>query len=176
MAMLACRNRALDNGIERPEMFASRFFLFVHFICLTRICCCTAHPAFSKAAEYFGYRIRETTLDTKTWRADVSAMKRAINSNTAVVRRFSFVILALNAIQIIASAPSFPHGMIDDLDAVSDLALKFTKVCSAQTLHAVFVHFLLGSKCFSTLCTRSPCTSTPALAASMCSTCIEWAN
>ena len=44
------------------------------------------------------------------YRADVKAMRRAITKNTCL---------------LIGSAPEYPHGLIDDLEAISELAVKY---------------------------------------------------
>ncbi len=66
----------------------------------------TAHAAFEKAAQYFGMRIRKIPVD-KTLRADLQAAQKALNRNTVV---------------IVGSAPSFPHGVIDPITELSELA------------------------------------------------------
>jgi len=66
----------------------------------------SAHVAFDKAAHYFGYRqIRVPVGDD--YRADVGAMARAMTRRTAVV---------------VGSAPGFPHGVIDPIPELSDMA------------------------------------------------------
>ena len=44
------------------------------------------------------------------YRANVKAMARAITKNTCL---------------LIGSAPEYPHGLIDDLEAISNLAVKY---------------------------------------------------
>jgi len=66
----------------------------------------TAHAAFDKAAQYFNIKIIHTPLDAD-YRADVEAVKQAITENTIV---------------IVGSAPNFPHGIIDPIAALSELA------------------------------------------------------
>jgi glutamate/tyrosine decarboxylase-like PLP-dependent enzyme len=68
----------------------------------------TAHPAFDKAAQYFKIKQVKVPL-TKDMVADVNAVRKAINRNTIV---------------IVGSAPSFPHGLIDPIKEMSDLALQ----------------------------------------------------
>lgn len=68
----------------------------------------TAHAAFDKAAQYFN--IKQIKIPVKDdYTADVEATAKAITANT---------------IAIIGSAPSFPHGAMDDIAALSNLALK----------------------------------------------------
>ena len=66
----------------------------------------TAHAAFDKAAQYFKIKLRKVPVDS-SFRADLNAVKKAINSNTVVV---------------IGSAPAFPHGVVDPIEEMSELA------------------------------------------------------
>ena len=66
----------------------------------------SAHPAFDKAGHYFGIKVIRTPVGPD-YRADVRAMKKAINKNT---------------IALVGSAPSFPHGLIDPIPEMSALA------------------------------------------------------
>jgi glutamate/tyrosine decarboxylase-like PLP-dependent enzyme len=59
----------------------------------------TAHPAFYKAAQYFGLTpIRIPVMED--YRADISALEGALTKNT---------------ILLVGSAPSFPHGVVDPI-------------------------------------------------------------
>jgi len=66
----------------------------------------SAHAAFDKAAQYFGMKLVKVPV-AEDFRADVKATRRAITRNTAV---------------IVGSAPCFPHGAIDPIDELSELA------------------------------------------------------
>jgi sphinganine-1-phosphate aldolase len=66
----------------------------------------TAHAAFEKAAAYFKIKLKRISVDAN-YRADVVAARKAITRNTVV---------------IVGSAPSFPHGMIDPIEELSELA------------------------------------------------------
>ncbi|MDD2923043.1 MAG: aminotransferase class V-fold PLP-dependent enzyme, partial [Anaerolineales bacterium] len=66
----------------------------------------TAHAAFDKASQYFNIKMIRVPVD-ENFRADVNAAKRAVTKNTIV---------------IVGSAPSFPHGAIDPIEALSELA------------------------------------------------------
>jgi len=66
----------------------------------------TAHAAFDKASQYFGIKMVKIPVDANS-RADVNSVRRAINRNTVV---------------IVGSAPSFPHGAIDPIAEMSELA------------------------------------------------------
>jgi sphinganine-1-phosphate aldolase len=66
----------------------------------------TAHAAFTKAGDYFGIKIVRIPV-TKEFRADVAATSEAINANT---------------IALVGSAPPFPHGIVDPIEELSELA------------------------------------------------------
>ncbi len=68
----------------------------------------TAHVAFDKAADAFGVRIRRARL-TADLRVDVRHVKRLINRHTVLV---------------VASAPQYPHGVVDPVAEIGQLALK----------------------------------------------------
>ncbi|XP_010732852.2 sphingosine-1-phosphate lyase 1 isoform X2 [Larimichthys crocea] len=70
----------------------------------------SVHAAFDKAAHYFGMKLVHIPLDKKTMKVDVKAMKRAINKNTAM---------------LVCSAPQFPHGIIDPVEEVAKLAVRY---------------------------------------------------
>lgn len=73
----------------------------------------SAHPAFDKAAQYLGLQIRRTPV-RDDFRADVAAMRRALTENT--------ILLA-------ASAPSYPHGVIDPVSEIARLAAENDLAC-----------------------------------------------
>ncbi len=66
----------------------------------------SAHVAFDKAAAYFGYtQVRVPVGDD--FRADVDAMAKAMTKRTVIV---------------VGSTPGFPHGVIDPIAELSDMA------------------------------------------------------
>lgn len=68
----------------------------------------TAHPAFDKAAHYFGVKLRKVDVrDDLT--ADAKAMERAVNRHT---------------VALVASAPQYPHGIVDPIEEVAAVAVK----------------------------------------------------
>jgi sphinganine-1-phosphate aldolase len=67
----------------------------------------SAHPAFNKAAHYLGLKTVIVPTRKDTLAADLEAMKEAITENT---------------IMIVGSAPSYPHGIIDPIEALAQLA------------------------------------------------------
>ncbi|HZH17957.1 MAG TPA: aminotransferase class V-fold PLP-dependent enzyme [Archangium sp.] len=93
LAMKTYRDWAHETkGITHPEMVAPS----------------SAHPAFDKAAHYFGIKMVRVPVGPD-YRADVKATRKAINRNTLV---------------LIGSAPGFPHGIIDPIEELSELARK----------------------------------------------------
>lgn len=68
----------------------------------------TVHAAFDKASQYFNIRIIRIPVDAN-YKANVAATRKAITKNTVV---------------IVGSAPSFPHGIIDPIGELSELARK----------------------------------------------------
>jgi len=68
----------------------------------------TAHPAFSKGAHYFGIKLIRVPVGLDYF-ADVEAMGAALTPNT---------------IAIAGSSANYPHGLMDPLDRLSELALR----------------------------------------------------
>ncbi len=68
----------------------------------------TAHAAFHKAAYYFGFQVHKVKV-RDDFRADVEAMADCVNANTALV---------------VGSAPQYPHGVIDPIPDLAQLALS----------------------------------------------------
>ena len=66
----------------------------------------SAHAAFDKSAEYFGIEIVHVPVGDD-WRADPAAMADAITDDTVVM---------------VGSAPPFPHGIIDPIEELSEIA------------------------------------------------------
>ncbi len=66
----------------------------------------SAHPAFNKAGDLMDIEVRRSGMDDDC-RASVAAMADLIDENT---------------IMLVASAPCFPHGVVDPIDAIGDLA------------------------------------------------------
>jgi sphinganine-1-phosphate aldolase len=67
----------------------------------------TAHPAWNKAAHYLGIKV--VTIPVKEdLRADISAMETAIAENTIIIG---------------GTAVTYPHGVVDSIEALGKLAL-----------------------------------------------------
>lgn len=69
----------------------------------------TVHAGIDKACDYFGMRLHKVPLDPNTFQVDTRQVRRLINPNTVL---------------LVGSAPNFPHGIIDDIAALSELALR----------------------------------------------------
>lgn len=66
----------------------------------------SGHPAFEKAAHYFGVEAVRTPV-REDFRANVAAVESAIRPETAL---------------IVASAPCYPHGVVDPIEELGQLA------------------------------------------------------
>ena len=66
----------------------------------------TAHAAFDKASQFFNIKAVRVPVGAD-FRADVEATRAAITKNTVV---------------IVGSAPPFPHGIVDPIEELSELA------------------------------------------------------
>ncbi|CAF2625081.1 unnamed protein product [Rotaria sp. Silwood2] len=70
----------------------------------------TAHPAFNKACCYFKIKLKRIPLNPQTREVDLYQMRRAITKNTCM---------------LVASAPNFPHGVIDPIEDISKIAMEY---------------------------------------------------
>jgi sphinganine-1-phosphate aldolase len=66
----------------------------------------SAHPAFDKAAHFLGLRTVRVPLRSD-FTADPTAMAEAVNANT---------------VMIVASAPAYPHGVMDPITEIAGIA------------------------------------------------------
>lgn len=82
---------------ERPEITEPEMVLPI-----------TVHPAFEKAAHYFGVKPIHIPV-TSAFRADVDAARAAINANT---------------ILLVGSAPAYPQGIMDPIAELAALAVE----------------------------------------------------
>lgn len=83
----------------------------------------SAHAAFDKAAQYFGIKLIRTPLD-ESFRADVRAVREAITPNTVVIA---------------GSAPGYPHGVIDPISELAELAAAHGIGCHVDACLGGFV-------------------------------------
>ncbi len=82
----------------RPEVKSPKMLLPV-----------TAHACFHKAAHYLGVEVVSVDVDPVTFRADVADAARKMSADVILV---------------VGSAPSYAHGVIDDIRGLAALALK----------------------------------------------------
>jgi sphinganine-1-phosphate aldolase len=73
----------------------------------------SAHPAFEKAAHYFGMKTVYVPLG-EDLRVDMNKMRRAVNRRTVL---------------LVGSAPQYPHGPVDPIEQIGALALKRGILC-----------------------------------------------
>ncbi|KAF3765847.1 PLP-dependent transferase [Cryphonectria parasitica EP155] len=69
----------------------------------------TAHTAFRKACEYFKIKMQLVPCPAPRYQVDTRRVARLVNANTVL---------------IVGSAPNFPHGIIDDIQGLSRIALR----------------------------------------------------
>jgi sphinganine-1-phosphate aldolase len=69
----------------------------------------TVHAAFDKACGYFGIELIKVDVDSRGG-VDVKQVEKLITSDT---------------VMIVGSAPSYPHGIVDDIEALGRLALRY---------------------------------------------------
>ena len=94
LAVKTCRDQAMSRGRSMDS---------AHIVVPS-----TAHPAFDKACHYFGLGIRRVPVAVDR-RADATAMGEAINADT---------------LMLVGSAPCFPYGIVDPIEALSELAVS----------------------------------------------------
>jgi sphinganine-1-phosphate aldolase len=68
----------------------------------------TVHPAFDKAAHYFGVKLKKVPVG-EDLRANVRKMEKAISWRT---------------IGLVGSAPQYPHGVVDPIVELGEIAVK----------------------------------------------------
>jgi len=68
----------------------------------------SAHPALDKAAHYLGVKSVRTPLDSD-YRASLDAIREAVSDNT---------------ILLVGSAPAYPHGVVDPIEGLGEIALE----------------------------------------------------
>jgi glutamate/tyrosine decarboxylase-like PLP-dependent enzyme len=68
----------------------------------------TGHPAYDKSSHYLGLKVTEVPVGDD-FRADVKAMSKAVNENT---------------IMMIGSAMTYPHGMVDPIAEMGEIAAE----------------------------------------------------
>ena len=107
MSMLVNRERALARGVARPQIVVPE----------------SAHPAYNKAAHYFGMDVVRTPIDA-SFRADVGAIRDAVGPDTAVV---------------VASAFNYPYGVMDPVADIAAIAAERGIGCHVDACIGGFV-------------------------------------
>jgi sphinganine-1-phosphate aldolase len=97
MAVKAAREWGKKRGKGDPEMVLP----------------VSAHPAFEKAAHYFGVKAVHVPV-RKDFRVDLRAMKKAINRRTVL---------------LVGSAPQYPQGVVDPIEEIAQLAQRRKLLC-----------------------------------------------
>ncbi|XP_050205292.1 sphingosine-1-phosphate lyase isoform X2 [Mercurialis annua] len=69
----------------------------------------SAHSAYDKAAQYFNIKLWRVPVN-KEFQADAKAIRQHISRNTVL---------------IVGSAPGFPHGIIDPIEELGELAFRY---------------------------------------------------
>ncbi|EZA59345.1 Sphingosine-1-phosphate lyase [Ooceraea biroi] len=70
----------------------------------------TAHAAFEKAAQFLNIKMRIVPVNEHSFTVSIKAMKSMITRNT---------------IMLVGSAPNFPYGTMDNIEAISELGVKY---------------------------------------------------
>lgn len=94
LAMFCYRERArkLHLNIDKPEVILPA----------------TIHPAFDKAAHFFGLHLR----------------KVAVNATSSVIPEEMEKLITKKTILMVASAPNYPHGTMDPIEEIAAIAFK----------------------------------------------------
>jgi sphinganine-1-phosphate aldolase len=74
------------------------------------ICPLSVHAAFFKACSMFKAKCIKIPLDPLTYQVDLNKVKKAINKNTAC---------------IVGSCPNFPHSVMDNIEGLNEIAVKY---------------------------------------------------
>ena len=111
--LLACK-AARDAWCHRQApWYAGASYASPHFRAATDvpeiIVARSAHAAFWKAASWLNVRIVVLEVDPSTMRLTAAAVRRRISRRTMLV---------------VASAPCYPHGVVDDVQAIADLCKR----------------------------------------------------
>ncbi len=86
----------------------------------------SAHPAFDKSADYLGLKIIRVPV-REDFRADISAMADAITDKT---------------VMIVGSAPGYPHGVIDPIKDLCEIADKWDLWLHVDACHGFIAPFV----------------------------------
>lgn len=84
----------------------------------------TVHAGIEKACFYFGLKLHKVDLDPNTYQVDLAKVRALINRNTVL---------------LVGSSPNYPHGIIDDIEGLSQLALKYNLLLHVDACLGSFV-------------------------------------
>ena len=89
----------------------------------------SAHAAFVKAGQYFKIQVRRAFCEpNRSYEVDLAHMESLIDSNT---------------IMVVGSAPQYPHGTMDPIPGIAQLALKHQVGCHVDACLGSFnLHYL----------------------------------
>ena len=89
----------------------------------------SAHAAFVKAGQYFKIQVRKAYCDpNRFYEVDLAHMESLIDSNT---------------IMLVGSAPQYPHGTMDPIPAIAQLAMKHQVGCHVDACLGSFNLYFL---------------------------------
>ncbi|NNN20867.1 MAG: aspartate aminotransferase family protein, partial [Acidimicrobiales bacterium] len=107
MSMSVHKARAVARGVKSPKIVAAT----------------SAHPAYAKAASYFGLELVQVPLD-KFYRADLDTLRNVVTDETAVV---------------VASAFCYPYGIMDQVEEIASIAQSSGAGCHVDACIGGFV-------------------------------------
>lgn len=85
----------------------------------------TAHSAFDKACDYFRIKLVKIPVDPVTYKVDLKKFENAVNSRTCL---------------LVGSAPTYPHGIYDNLEQISNMAVKYGKLMHVDSCLGGFIN------------------------------------
>ncbi|MDF1796563.1 MAG: pyridoxal-dependent decarboxylase [Coxiellaceae bacterium] len=97
-----------ELGISRPRIIAPE----------------TAHAAFRKSAEALGFELKLIRVDPESKQVDLTAMRRAINSDT---------------VALVGSAPNYAYGIADDIATIAKMAEDNNIACHVDSCLGGFI-------------------------------------
>eukprot|EP00612_Vaucheria_litorea_P008514 CAMPEP_0171470840 /NCGR_PEP_ID=MMETSP0946-20130122/369_1 /TAXON_ID=109269 /ORGANISM="Vaucheria litorea, Strain CCMP2940" /LENGTH=479 /DNA_ID=CAMNT_0012000257 /DNA_START=440 /DNA_END=1879 /DNA_ORIENTATION=+ len=118
------------RGIAEPEIVA----------------CVSAHAAIEKACSLMGVRLKKVGMDRETFKANFLCLSSLTFTSLQISIKEVERSLSVNTVLIYASAPTFPHGIVDPIEELSEIALRHG--CGLHVdccLGGFFLPFLAGA-------------------------------
>lgn len=84
----------------------------------------TIHPAFDKGAEYFGIELIKVPVNPVTGQVDPKEMEKYVRYDT---------------IAVAGSAPNFPHGVVDPIEEIAEMAYRLNIGCHVDCCLGGFI-------------------------------------